>query len=130
MSVTRGRVLAFLLLGGGILLSSARAQVHDSEPYDPINWASTPPEDCPFEPSKDVVGITFTGSHREYANSDCWNPSWASDGNMYSCYSDGSVENVLPDGTRESVHAIGNKRGSLTPRPDALLFVIALRSRG
>jgi len=32
---------------------------------------------------------------------------------MYSCYSDGAVENVLPDGTREIVHAIGNKAANV-----------------
>jgi hypothetical protein len=113
MSITRCRALAGLLLGGGVLLVPARAQVHESEPYDPIHWASTPPEGCPFEPSKDVVGVTFTGRHREYASSDCWNPSWASDGNMYSCYSDGAVENLRPDGTRVIVHAIGNKAANV-----------------
>jgi hypothetical protein len=57
----------------------------------------------------EVVGITFTGSHREYTRADCWNPSWAADGNMYSCFSDGVVDNVLPDGSKERIHAIGNK---------------------
>ena len=40
MSIVQHRVLAVLLLGGGVLLGPARAQVHDSEPYDPIEWAS------------------------------------------------------------------------------------------
>jgi hypothetical protein len=113
MSVARCRVSAALLLVGGALLLVAGAQVHESKPYESIEWASTPPMDCPFEPSEEVVGVTFTGRHREYTNSDCWNPTWASDGNMYSCYSDGAVENVLPDGTRENVHAIGNKAANV-----------------
>lgn len=70
------------------LLSTTRAQVHNSKPYAPFDWPSKPPADCPFEPSKDIVGITFTGRHREYTNADCWFPSWASDGNMYSPFSD------------------------------------------
>jgi hypothetical protein len=75
--------------------------------YPPIDWPSTPPADCPFAPSTDLVGVTFTGRHREYTNADCWFLSWASDGNMYSPFSDGVVENTLPDGTRERIRTIG-----------------------
>lgn len=90
-----------------ILLADAGAQVHESKSFEPFDWPSKVPADCPFEQSEDIVGITFTGRHREYANADCWYPSWASDGNMYSGFSDGSVENVLPDGTTETVQTGG-----------------------
>ena len=57
-------------------------------------WSSQPPADCPFQPSSSLVGIAFTGRHTHYANADTWYPSWASDGNMYSPWTDGSVGNV------------------------------------
>ena len=57
-------------------------------------WPSQPPSDCPFRPSGSLVGVAFTGRHAHYANADTWYPSWASDGNMYSPWTDGSVGNV------------------------------------
>jgi hypothetical protein len=54
-------------------------------------WPSEPPEDCPFEKSSSITGIAFTGRHIRYTNADTWYPSWASDGNMYSPWTDGSV---------------------------------------
>ena len=95
------------------LESTALGQAQSPERYPTIDWPSKVPAGCPFEPSGDVVGIKFTGQHREYANADCWNPSWASDGNMYSCYSDGAVLNILPDGKHEKVHTIGNREASI-----------------
>jgi hypothetical protein len=40
------------------------------------------------------VGIAFTGRHIGYAHADTWYPSWASDGNLYSPWTDGSVGDV------------------------------------
>ena len=57
-------------------------------------WPSQPPSDCPFEPSHSIVGIAFTGRHIRYAHADTWYPSWASDGNLYSPWTDGSVGDV------------------------------------
>ncbi len=57
-------------------------------------WPSQPPSDCPFKPSQSIVGIAFTGRHIRYANADTWYPSWASDGNLYSPWTDGSVGDV------------------------------------
>ena len=37
-------------------------------------------------------GIGFTGRHAEYTQADTWYPSWASDDNMYSPWTDGSVD--------------------------------------
>lgn len=58
---------------------------------DAFDWPSKPPADCPFQPSSTFVGIHFTGRHREYTDADTWYPSWASDGNLYSPFTDGSV---------------------------------------
>jgi alpha-L-fucosidase len=54
-------------------------------------WPSTPPADCPFARSTDINGIAFTGRHAEYTGADTWYPSWASDGKLYSPFTDGRV---------------------------------------
>ena len=59
-------------------------------------WPSIIPADCPFEKSKNLAGIAFTGRHREYEDADTWYPSWASDGNLYSPFTDGRVGTVSP----------------------------------
>src|SRR5258705_12684504 len=54
------------------------------------NWPSSPPSDCPFEPSRQIHGLAFTGRHAAYTGSDTWYPSWASDDYMYSPWTDGN----------------------------------------
>ena len=54
-------------------------------------WPSQPPEGCPLPGSKDITGISFSGRHKEYADADTWFPSWACDGNLYSPFADGTV---------------------------------------
>lgn len=54
-------------------------------------WLSSPPNDIPFEQSKELVGILFTGVHSDYRVADTWYPSWASDGNLYSPWTDGET---------------------------------------
>ena len=56
---------------------------------DGFEWKSDLPEDCPFEQSKTLTGIYFTGRHSDYHLGDTFYPSWASDGNMYSSWTDG-----------------------------------------
>ncbi len=54
-------------------------------PTDAANgfvWKSVIPEDCPFERSKTLTGIFFTGRHSDYCCGDTFYPSWASDGNI------------------------------------------------
>jgi hypothetical protein len=57
-------------------------------------WLNQPPSDCPFAQSASFSGIQFTGRHAEYANADTWYPSWASDENLYSPWTDGNVNGV------------------------------------
>ncbi len=57
-------------------------------------WPSQPPEGCPFPPSKDLTGILFTGIHSDYRCGDTFYPSWASDGNQYSPWTDGVTDGV------------------------------------
>jgi alpha-L-fucosidase len=42
-------------------------------------------------PSPDITGVAFTGRHAEYTGADTWYPSWASDGKLYSPFTDGTV---------------------------------------
>ena len=57
-------------------------------------WRSEPPADCPFKPSASLTGVAFTGRHAEYTGADTWYPSWASDGNLYSPWTDGEVNGL------------------------------------
>ncbi|MHB1462402.1 MAG: hypothetical protein ACYC1M_14040 [Armatimonadota bacterium] len=58
-------------------------------------WPSQPPAGSPFAPSKLYGGVRFTGRHAHYTQADTWYPSWASDGNLYSPYTDGTVDGVF-----------------------------------
>jgi hypothetical protein len=57
-------------------------------------WPSSAPADCPFPRSREISGIAFTGRHAEYTGADTWYPSWASDDNMYSPWTDGEVNGI------------------------------------
>jgi len=52
-------------------------------------WPNTPPSDCPFPQSEALSGLAFTGRQASYTNADTWYPSWASDGALYSPWTDG-----------------------------------------
>ena len=60
-------------------------------------WPSEPPADCPFPPSKTLKCLRFTGRHTAYCSADTWYPSWASDGKLYSPWTDGSVNKLKSD---------------------------------
>ena len=67
----------------------------DAPPVQPYRvWRSEPPKDCPFKQSETLVGIGFTGKNRSYTTADTWYPSWASDDNMYSPWTDGAVNGL------------------------------------
>jgi len=57
-------------------------------------WPSEPPAECPFEPSPTLGGVLFTGRHSDYHCGDTFYPSWASDGNLYSPWTDGTTDGV------------------------------------
>ena len=62
--------------------------------FDPFVWKSEPPEGIPFRESDLFHEIRFTGKSRHYGVADTWYPSWASDGNCYSPFTDGVTEGV------------------------------------
>ena len=55
-------------------------------------WPSQPPADCPLPQSTSFTGIGFTGRHAAYTGADTWYPSWASDGHLYSPWTDGNID--------------------------------------
>lgn len=57
-------------------------------------WKADIPEDCPFDRSPSLTGIRFTGRHSDYTCGDTWYPSWASDGNLYSPWTDGKTDGI------------------------------------
>ncbi len=87
-----------------LLLLSARALEGQSErlvdappelPRDAARaWPSKPPAGCPFQPSETLKGVLFTGRKASYTGADTWYPSWASDGSLYSPWTDGNVNGV------------------------------------
>ena len=87
-----------LLLGLSTLLflpaaAAAQQRLVDAPP-EPVAWPSQPPKGCPFGLSATLAGIRFTGRHAGYVNADTWYPSWASDGNLYSPWTDGNVNGL------------------------------------
>src|ERR1044071_3875089 len=71
-------------------------------------WPSEPPPDCPFQRSNTIAGVKFLGRAVRYANADTWYPSWASDDNLYSPWTDGSVGSLRADsnGTADPARAV------------------------
>ena len=61
-------------------------------PAEGFVWPNQPPKDCPFQQSKQFGGVYFTGVHNNHVYGDTWYPSWASDGNQYSPWTDGPLE--------------------------------------
>ncbi|MEM1109891.1 MAG: hypothetical protein AAGH99_14500 [Planctomycetota bacterium] len=59
--------------------------------------ADVPGSDAP-DRSTDFSGIEFTGRFANYTKGDTWYPSWASDGNLYSPWTDGSVGQTVSKG--------------------------------
>ena len=91
--------LTLLLVLGCIAVDclAAEVQLIDAPPADGIDWyywPSQPPAGCPFKPSTELTGLGFTGRHAEYTNADTWYPTWASDGDLYSPFTDGVVNGL------------------------------------
>jgi len=69
--------------------------IQSSSAADPVlEWRQEVPEDCPFEMSEDFAGVRFTGKHSDYNVGDTFYPTWASDGNLYSPWTDGVTDGV------------------------------------
>jgi hypothetical protein len=71
----------------------------DTLSYKPFIWKSEIPLDCPFEQSKEFVGIGFLGLKSGFHYGDTWYPSWASNDTLYSPWTDGTTSRL--DGYNE-----------------------------
>jgi hypothetical protein len=102
--------ISLLLTNPGLSAETNQRSV-DAPPSAPYHvWPSQPPSDCPFPKSKEIVGIAFTGKHAEYTQADTWYPSWASDGNMYSPFTDGNVNGVEAGSGGKGMTTTGHAR--------------------
>ena len=73
-----------------------------SEDYNWTSWGNNRlPKECRLPLSKDFGGISFTGRYATYTNADTWYIISSTDGKLYSCYTDGSV----------------NGEGAFSPKP-------------
>jgi hypothetical protein len=91
---------AFILLANISILFSQSKEQREGNKTDPANnpiynyynWPNQAPEKCPFEMSKDIKRIAFTGRYANYAGADTWYLQWAEDGNCYSTWTDGNID--------------------------------------
>jgi len=89
--------LLTLCIAFGIMAVAVSAAGDKDMPADSKNgfvWKSAVPNDCPFERSQTLTGIFFTGRHSDYHCGDTFYPCWASDGNLYSPWTDGMTDGV------------------------------------
>ena len=111
--------VSFLLLACSLIIilsgiSFANERIVKYQPKASLLlWPSEPPKDMPFEQSKELVGILFTGVHSDYRAADTWYPCWASDDNLYSPWTDGQTDGMNsnssgPNATTGQAMMIGN----------------------
>jgi hypothetical protein len=84
--------LTFVLTPVGVSPANGENDAIDAE--GGFRWKSEVPDGCPFELSRTLTGIYFTGRHSDYRCGDTFYPSWASDGNLYSPWTDGVTDGV------------------------------------
>lgn len=86
----RNSVVSLFLLFSLFFVASAQTHLKpDTLRYESFVWPSEPPADCPFEQSKELSGIRFSGLKSGFHFGDTWYPSWDADGNLYSPWTDG-----------------------------------------
>lgn len=62
----------------------------EQKPWGPMLWeCDALAGESGVKRSEEFYAIEFTGRNTSYTNADTWYPSWASDGNMYSPFTDG-----------------------------------------
>ena len=59
--------------------------------YNYYKWANDIPADCPFDKSEDLTEVIFTGRYANYTGADTWYLQSGHDVNLYSCWTDGSI---------------------------------------
>lgn len=91
-----GKICDGLLAVAALLAVSSGTALQGQTPHLRI-WPSQPPADIPFEPSKELTGVAFTGRSAHYEHADTWFPVWAANGNLYSSWTDGEVGGLRSD---------------------------------
>ena len=86
----KNSIVSLLLFLSVFLVASAQTYLKpDTLHYTSFVWPSEPPADCPFEQSKELTGIRFSGLKSGFHFGDTWYPSWDADDNLYSPWTDG-----------------------------------------
>lgn len=70
-------------------------------------WNDAPPFRCPFEQSNAFNAVGFTGEIWAGGNADTFYPSWGKDGNLYSCFTDGTVDGITVSSRGKEKSQIG-----------------------
>jgi len=81
-------ILIFIFIQSNLVYSQEYKKEYK---FSPFIWKSEPPDNCPFEDSKEITGIRFTGKAVHYKAPDTFYPVWASDGQLYSPITDGNL---------------------------------------
>lgn len=89
------RTLFFIAVIAGV---AAPIQAIEPDPnkmsFRGFVWPNQIPGECPFEQSDEFTGIYFAGKNSDYYCGDTFYPSWASDGNLYSPFTDGTTDGM------------------------------------
>jgi len=87
--------IPFIVFIAAMTMSGIASDTTGGNPFTGTGlWLEEVPADCPFPKSDLFSGISFTGRHAEYTGADTWYPCWASDGKMYSPWTDGNVNGL------------------------------------
>ena len=88
------KILLLGLLASALTLHAQHDQSLQqlSETYNWTAWGNSRlPRKCPLTLSRRYGGISFTGRYATYTNADTWYFISATDGTLYSCWTDGAV---------------------------------------
>jgi len=84
--------------------------------FEPFVWISEPPQDMPFEQSRQLKGLKFLGRCSDYRIGDTIYPTWADDGNLYSPWTDGDTLGVNSSSSGFASHGIVYKDWDDAPK--------------
>ncbi len=93
-SLARACQILILLSFAGSQSERVSVRAAEKPSTDCKVWPSEPPASCPFPKSTKITGVCFTGRYNHFSVGDTWYPSWASNGNLYSPWTDGSVNGI------------------------------------
>jgi hypothetical protein len=88
------KLIILMLVTSGVSAADEMSATATADAPKGFIWKSEVPDDSPFEQSETLTGVYFTGRHSDYFVGDTFYPSWASDGNLYSPWTDGVTDGV------------------------------------